>query len=304
MPNDHHENRVDHDHLFKEVLQDFFEEFLHLFFPKIWTEIDFAHLKFLDKELFNDTGRRKSKEVDLVVETRLKGENSLILVHVEQQAQYEPGFNERMFLYFSRLVEENPGKRIIPIALFSYDDKNKQEPTTYEMRFPFLDVLHFNYLTVELNKLNWRDFIRQNNPLAGVLMSRMGYTEDEKIEVKKEFLRMLVRSELDPARNHELTTFFETYLKLTDAEENVLKEEVRHLNPDEEAKVMALMTSYERKGREKGREQGRQEGVKQVAFNLLSDGMDIAKVMELTELTEKEVNELKDQQNRNSHKGL
>lgn len=87
MTNDHHESRIDHDHLFKELLQDFFEEFIRLFFPNIWEQIDFAYLKFLDKELFNDTQRRKSKEVDLIVETRLKGEDSLILVHIEQQAQ-------------------------------------------------------------------------------------------------------------------------------------------------------------------------------------------------------------------------
>ncbi|ALX50015.1 hypothetical protein AOX59_16370 [Lentibacillus amyloliquefaciens] len=122
-------------------------------------------------------------------------------------------------------------------------------------------------------------------------MSKMEYTEDEKIEVKKEFLRMLVRLELDPARNRELTTFFETYLKLTDEEEYILQEEVRHLNPDEEAKVMELMTSYERKGIEKG--------IKKVAINLLSDGMDVPKVAELTGLSEKEITELKNQQDRN-----
>ncbi len=222
------------------------------------------------------------------MKTKLKGEDSLILVHVEQQAQYENDFNERMFLYFSRLLEENPGKRIIPIALFSYDDKHKEEPTTYEMSFPFFHVVKFNYLTVELKKLNWRDFIRQSNPVAGALMSKMRYTENEKIEVKKEFLRMLVRLEIDPARNHELTAFFETYLKLTDEEEDRLQEEVRDLNPEEEAKVMELMTSYERKG------------AKKVAINLLSDGMGVRKVVELTGLTEKEVEELNRQKSRNN----
>ncbi len=64
------EMRIDHDHLFKELLQDFFEEFILLFFPNVHEEIDFAHLKFLDKELFNDTLRRRSKEVDMAVENQ------------------------------------------------------------------------------------------------------------------------------------------------------------------------------------------------------------------------------------------
>lgn len=118
-------------------------------------------------------------------------------------------------------------------------------------------------------------------------MSKMGYTEDEKVEVKKEFLRMLVRLELDSARNRELTTFFETYLKLSDKEEGTLKTELKTLSSAEEAKVMELMTSYERKG------------IKKVAINLLSDGMGIQRVVELTGLTEKEVKELKNQQSRN-----
>nr|WP_211202323.1 hypothetical protein [Salicibibacter cibarius] len=117
-----------------------------------------------------------------------------------------------------------------------------------------MDVLQFNYLTVELSKLDWREYIRKDNPVAGALMSKMGYTKDEKIEVKKEFLRMLVRLELDPARNHLLTTFFETYLELSEREEHILADEVNQLDPNEEARVMELMTSYERRGMEKGKQ--------------------------------------------------
>ncbi|QQK79278.1 hypothetical protein HUG20_04830 [Salicibibacter cibi] len=64
---------------------------------------------------------------------------------------------------------------------------------------------------------------------------------EEKIEVKKEFLRILVRLELDPARNHLLSTFFETYLQLSEYEEHTLENEVNKLDSEEEAKVMELM---------------------------------------------------------------
>lgn len=39
------------------------------------------------------------------------------------------------------------------------------------------------------------------------------------VQVKLEFLRMLVRMELGPARMTILTGFFETYLKLNEEEE-------------------------------------------------------------------------------------
>lgn len=254
MSNRNNENsRIDHDRLFKELLQEFFEEFVVLFFPKVYEAIDFTHVSFLDKELINDTGARENREIDIVIETRLKEENCLIIVHVEAQASYQKDFNQRMFVYFNRLFEKYR-KRILPVALFSYDEK-RTESDTLEMSFPFLDVLRFQYLTIELNRLNWRDFIRQDNPVAGALLSKMGYTKEEKVEVKKEFLRMLVRLELDPARNHLLTTFFETYLTLSDDAERTLETEIHKLNPNEEGKVMELMTSYERKGMKKGKQE-------------------------------------------------
>jgi len=37
------------------------------------------------------------------VETRLKEEPGLILVHVEPQSYVQQNFNERMFIYYSRL---------------------------------------------------------------------------------------------------------------------------------------------------------------------------------------------------------
>lgn len=42
---------VDHDRLFKELIQTFFEEFILLFFPNMYEHIDFRHLSFLSEEL-------------------------------------------------------------------------------------------------------------------------------------------------------------------------------------------------------------------------------------------------------------
>ncbi|KHF26761.1 hypothetical protein LR68_04422 [Anoxybacillus sp. BCO1] len=88
---------------------------------------------------------------------------------------------------------------MLPIAVFSYDSL-RHEPSSFTLQFPFFDVLHFQFLTVELRKQNWRDYIRHDNPIAAALLSKMGYTESERIELKKQFLRMIVRMELDEAK--------------------------------------------------------------------------------------------------------
>ena len=212
MPNvkNNQDTRIDHDGLFKELLQTFFEEFILLFFPQVYEDIDFSHITFLDKEIVLDTQERQKREVDLIVETRLKQQECLFIVHVELQSSYESNFNERMFIYFNRLYEKYR-KHILPIAVFSYAEKRK-EPSTFQIAFPFLNVLKFQYLTIELRKLNWREYIQKDNPVAAALLSKMGYTKEERVQVKLEFVRMLVRLELDPARTELLFGFFETYL--------------------------------------------------------------------------------------------
>jgi flagellar biosynthesis/type III secretory pathway protein FliH len=120
--------------------------------------------------------------------------------------------------------------------------------------------LRFKFYTLELKKRNWRDYIQSNNPVAAALLSKMGYQPEEKVQVKLEFMRMLTRMQLDPARMTLLAGFFETYLKLNAHEEQVLDTEIQKLNAEEVQKMMEITTSWHEKGREEGRMEGRMEG--------------------------------------------
>src|SRR5690606_13446401 len=76
---------VDHDLLFKELLRNFFREFTELFYPELHEMIDYTHLVFLSEEVMTDiTGGSKGR-VDLLAEVKLKGEDTLIIVHIEPQ---------------------------------------------------------------------------------------------------------------------------------------------------------------------------------------------------------------------------
>ncbi|KJE27867.1 transposase, YhgA-like family protein [Geobacillus kaustophilus] len=77
---------IDHDRLFKELLQTFFEEFVLLFFPDMHEHIDFSRLSFLSEELFTDVTAGEKYRVDLLVKTKFKGEDGVIIVHVENQS--------------------------------------------------------------------------------------------------------------------------------------------------------------------------------------------------------------------------
>ncbi|MCL6614206.1 MAG: DUF4351 domain-containing protein [Firmicutes bacterium] len=251
--------QIDHDRLFKELLESFFAEFLALFFPEAHAAVDLSHLRFLQQEVFTDVTAGEKHVVDILAETKLKGEEGLILVHVENQARIQPDFTERMFIYFSRLYQKFR-RRILPIAVFSYDQAY-EEPDLLRLGFPFLDVLQFRFYKLELKKRHWRDYIQSDNPVAAALLSKMGYRPEEKVRVKIEFLRMLARMRLDPARMTLLAGFFETYLKLTQAEEEEFLEELQTLAPAEVAKMMEITTSWHEKGRAEGLAEGRAEGL-------------------------------------------
>lgn len=245
---------IDHDRLFKELLETFFADFVELFFPQVYAEMDLGQINFLQQEVFTDVTRGDKHRVDILAETRLKGEPGIVLVHVENQAQPQAGFAERMFVYFSRLYQRYRC-RILPIAVFSYPEK-RDEADLFQVEFPFMSVLKFHFLKLELKKHNWREYIRGNNPIAAALLSKMGYREEERVQIKLEFLRMLVRMELDPARQTLLTGFFETYLPLSAGEEEQLEAAMGNLNKEEAEKMLELTTSWERKGKMEGKMEG------------------------------------------------
>ncbi len=113
---------------------------------------------------------------------------------------------------------------------------------------------------LELKKLDWREYIHSNNPVAAALLSKMGFRPEERVRVKLEFLRMLARMKVDPARMELLAAFFETYLKLNREEEERLYRELGKMDKKEVDAIMQITTSWHEKGRAEGLAEGRAEG--------------------------------------------
>lgn len=253
--------RIDHDRLFKELLTTFFVDFIELFLPDVREYLDTSSLEFLDKEIFTDITEGKRYETDIIIKCSFRTKRELFfLIHTEHQAQREHDFAKRMFRYFSRLTEKYDIP-VYPIALFSYEKPRVIEPDKYSVKFPDRVVLEFNYATIQLNRLNWRDYLARENPIASALMSRMGFTKEERVQVKKECLRMIVRLRLDPARTKLLSGFVDTYLQLRAEERKKLNAEMQKLPPKEREQVMELTTSWKEEGIQIGLQQGLQQGL-------------------------------------------
>ncbi len=79
-------------------------------------------------------------------------------------------------------------------------------------------MLEFQFAAIQLNRLNWRDFLTQHNPVAAALMAKMNIAVSERPQVKAECLRLLTTLRLDPARMQLISRFVDTYLRLDDTE--------------------------------------------------------------------------------------
>ncbi|MGG4474489.1 DUF4351 domain-containing protein, partial [Heyndrickxia faecalis] len=117
-----------------------------------------------------------------------------------------------------------------------------------------------------------------------------------------EFLRMLARMELDPAKMRLLHGFFDYYLKLNEKEEAEVMENIKMLDPDEAEQVLKLPNSYfdrgYKKGKEEGREEGREEGeerLRRFIVNLLKNQVDVKVIAQASGLSEDEIMKIKRQ---------
>ena len=251
---------IDHDRLFKELLSTFFIEFIELFFPQVMTYLEPDSIAFLDKEVFTDVTAGERYEADLLVQAQFQNRSSYFLIHVENQSYTQANFNKRMFRYFARLHEKYD-LPIYTVVIFSYDKPQKLADSNYQLEFPDIKVLEFNYRVLQLNQLNWRDFLNQHNPVASALMAKMQIATKDRPNVKAECLRLLVTLKLDPAKMQLISGFIDTYLNLDESEEQIFQTELGTIDSEERGQVMEIVTSWMRTGIKQGREEGRQEGL-------------------------------------------
>ena len=260
--------RINHDRLFKELLTTFFVEFLELFFPELVEYLEADSLEFIDKEIFTDITAGERREADLLVKCRFQGRETFFLIHLEHQSKREKAFARRMFLYFARLSEKY-ALPVYPIAVFSYDKPKTLEENQYVVSFADKKVVEFNFAVIQLNRLNWRDFLTSNNPIASALMAKMGIAPEDRVTAKKECLRMIARLKLDSARTHLLGGFVDMYLKLLEKERKKFERELQKLPMQEREEVMELRTTWEEDGIKIGFQKGKQEGLTTIILRLL-----------------------------------
>ncbi len=257
---------ADLDSPWKEIIEQYFVEFMAFFFPEIFAAIDWTKgYEFLDKELQQiaregDTGRRI---VDKLAKVWLKtGEDMRVYIHVEVQGQYEKNFAERMFTYYYRLHDRHP-RRVISLAILS-DARAKWRPKAYrhqllkcaiDFRFPTVKLLDFRKRRDELEQ--------ERNPFAIVVRAHLKAMETrrqptDRLHWKIELVKALYGVGYDRQHVLDLLRFIDWVLILPKELENQFDDAIK---PYEECQKMPYVTSFERRGMEKGALQTAREAV-------------------------------------------
>lgn len=243
---------TDHDRLFKELLTTFFLDFLRLFLPDVAAYIEPDSIEFLDKEIFTDVTAGEKYEVDVIARAKFRGQDAFFLLHVEDQSSPQTRFARRMFFYSVHL-DQKYDLPVYPIALFSYDAPRRLEPHRYQVAFPNKTVLTFDFDVIQLNRLDWQDYMNRPNPVAAALMAKMHIAPRDRPKVKAECLRLLATLRLDPARMQLISGFVDTYLRLNRQEQQVFQQEIAAIEPPEvREEAMQITTSWKEEGIEEG----------------------------------------------------
>jgi len=260
---------TDMDSPWKEILECYFEPFMDLFFPGAHPEVDWGRgHEFLDKELQQITREAEigQRRVDKLIKVWLRdGSETWILVHIEVQAQEDPGFEERMFVYHYRIFDRYR-RQVVSLAVLA-DEMERWRPQGFSYGRWGCD-LHFRYPVIKL--LDYRNDPARleaatGNPFAVVVQAHLlalatRKNADERLRSKFHLVKRLYTEGYSRQEVVDVFRFIDWLMDLPEAHERLFWDELARY---EEGKKMPYVTSVERIGIEKGMQQGIQQGMQQ-----------------------------------------
>ncbi len=270
---------VTKDDLWKAIIEDFFPDFLHYFFPK-WTRlnVDFTQkFEFLDTELAELAPEfvQQKRVADKLVKVFTKNKSEVwMLIHIEVQDYSDKKFAERMFTYFYRIWDKYK-KKIIALAIFTEKNQHfspdeflyEYEETILSYKFNIFKVLEKSELELNI----------PNNPFSIVMLTAKKALEKQNLSDDKQFIwKMdLVKNLKDKNYTNEqirnLLHFIRSYVRFEDNKNDteLTKNIINTLNLPKNMGIQELLTTKlieeireesERKGEIKGEIKGKIEG--------------------------------------------
>ena len=260
---------TDQDSPWKEILEQYFPEFLAFFFPEVHAGIDWTipHV-FLDKELQQvvrdaETGARR---VDKLARVQLKdGQEARILIHIEIQGQRETAFPKRMFVYNYRIFDRHDVP-VVSLAVLT-DDQPGWRPNHFgyelfgcrvSLDFPIVKLLDY--------QAQGDDLENSSNPFALVVMAHLQTQAtrkdmNQRYAAKLNLAKRLYQRGFSRKDILELFRFLDWIMALPDELAKQFETDMVYF---ESEMKMPYVTSIERRATQRGLEQGIERSVLRV----------------------------------------
>ncbi len=257
--------KTEYDSPWKEIIEQYFPEFIAFFFPKAYQDIDWSKkYEFLNKELRQITKDAEigRKYVDKLVRVWLKnGEDAWALIHADVQTQHEKNFAERMYIYNYRLFDRYR-RHAASFAVLG-DTGKKWRPKTYKQELWGCKVI-FEFPAVKLSDYGkkWDSLKADKNPFAIVVMAHLltqktAGDHDRRKNEKLALIKQLYRKGFSKQDIINLFRFIDWIMALPETHEGLFWQEITDM---EEEKTMRYMTTGERIGFKRGITEGMQQG--------------------------------------------
>ena len=172
----------------------------------------------------------------------------------------------KLLRYTTDLMEAHPQALVIPTVLFT--DRTKwRKDVLRKLQTKLNDrlFLYFEYVFFKLFDFNARDYYNINNPVVKILLPKMNYKKDERIEVIRHaysgLFQLASRMLFD-----KYVDFIDVYAQISEQEQKSLYHEIiQH-------KETAMLAQYIR---DKGMQQGMQQGIIQTTKENIIEALEL-----------------------------
>lgn len=281
----------------KDVIEDFTEDFFKFYLPEMHRGIDFTcGVTFLDKELNEIVSDSENirREADRLIEVRLKdGAAEWVLIHIEVQGFRDDSFAERMYVYNYRIFDKYR-KRTASVAVL-IDGDRKFRPDSFRMEL-FGCVTVFKFPVIKLLDFDREGIEKDDSPFAIVTRVQLAKLKSERNPDRRYSFRMELTKELYQKNYSKeqvirLYRFIDYVLKLPKLKALQFKQELELF---EEGRRMPYVTSTEMIAREEGLMQGQLQNAKEAVLEVLEARFgNIAAVMKEKIISCADLNRLK-----------
>ena len=262
MPN----SRDEFDSPWKQILEDYFSDFMAFFFPSIHQDIDWnSGYEFLDTELqkvVRDAELGKRFADKLVKVWKISGDELWVFTHIEIQQSREANFAERMFTYNYRLRDRH-GKSIASLAVLT-DDQQSWRPQEFQteiwgcktrFRFPMVKLIDY--------KQQWSSLEQSSNPFATVVMAHLKTMETRDNATDRKDWKLNISQQLysKGLKRQDVLNLFQFIDWVMTLPTNLAVEFQSDLEKFERERQMQYVTDIERRALKKGRIEGALEAI-------------------------------------------